>query len=218
MGDGVEDVLQLTEASEFLQKEDQDELRKVAGHTKNKQERLSEFIAAVRALRAKAHSATPERGSAGPSGASASGARRVQVPDASQIAQVDAKALAPGGAFVWKANSAGAWVGRMPPWGKHSRSWRKWTEVGALLQVLKLVWRDWADLHGLELRGALVDGLFSSEELGVGAGTGVTSRAKRQKTAGAACEASQTVGLVATAASSSSAPAPAPKQRRPRRS
>ena len=65
------------------------------------------------------------------------------------ITHGEARDLAPPGAFVWRVLTAGAWAGRLPPFSEHSRSWHRYTERGALCEVLRLLWSEHADVQGI---------------------------------------------------------------------
>lgn len=85
------------------------------------------------------------------------------MPQEGEISHSAAKELAPPGALLWRALSTGAWNGILPPFSEHSRSWRKYSERGALIEVLRLLWAEFADLKGLQLHELPIEGLFGSD-------------------------------------------------------
>lgn len=71
----------------------------------------------------------------------------------------------------------------MPPFTEHSRSWRKYSERGSLLEILRLLWTEYADLHGLEVKDLPIEGLF---EDGAGAPSTATEAAPAPAASGSA--------------------------------
>lgn len=94
------------------------------------------------------------------SSSSSASAPRRQLPAPGHIPHATAKEWAPPGACVWRILTPGAWAGRLPPFGEHSRSWRKYSEEGALRELLRVLWSEWADQHGLEVSEVPILGLF----------------------------------------------------------
>lgn len=76
------------------------------------------------------------------------------------ITQREAKAFVPEGGKIWRSWCTGAWMGRWPPYGYHSRAWHTHGHHNAATLVLRAVWRDFLDHHGLQDSACTVAGLF----------------------------------------------------------
>lgn len=212
--EGVEDVMELQDAGEFLDADDFKSLKKLRDTREARKVECDEFKAEV----VKRRRAAGSSGSCvGRSGGSAGAARR-RLPAVGVIPHAEVKALAPPGAFVWRSHSDGAWVGRLPPFGEHSRSWSKWGERQASVQVLQVLWTEWSHLEGVGQEAIPVEGLFPSS-----AGDAHSSAAASGGVAssGAACSygasgAEQPVAPAPKAASKAVAKQPANARRRGR--
>lgn len=156
--EAFDDLLQMEEAADFLDRDDCKLLKREGETVKSRSAELQEYRAAVLAKRQKisggAGSRSGARGAKGPPGP------KLRVPAKGIIPHEEAKSLAPPGSFVWRALTEGAWCGRLPPNGERSRSWRRHGERGACLQILRLLWQQWADSQGLPLSEVPVAGLF----------------------------------------------------------
>ena len=82
----------------------------------------------------------------------------------SELLHKDVRPFSPPDANVWKSNSTGAWIGRLHPAGCTSRSWDKYTDVGALRLVLVSLWQQWCDRSGLQYSECPLQGLLDDEE------------------------------------------------------
>lgn len=70
------------------------------------------------------------------------------------------KALAPPGAYVWRALSDGRWCGKLSPYPEISRSWARYSERGALIEMLQELWRQFLAPKGLSEADCPIDGIF----------------------------------------------------------
>lgn len=61
---------------------------------------------------------------------------------------------------------AGSWQGHYPPLSGVSMSFRKWTEQGALREVLRELWRGHCLTTGIPLSECPMQGLFDTAEVG----------------------------------------------------
>ena len=162
------DMLEIDEAHEWLDKNDVTSLRrdgdarkslhveaKEFGHRfrEKKKEMRSKVVAPPPAKKAKKGAGKAGKAAAAPPA-------KLTVPKTEKIPQAIAKTLSPPGSFVWVSRSPGAWNGKLPPFGAHTRGWTKHTERSALVLVLRAIWEDYSDLHGLALEECPVVGLF----------------------------------------------------------
>ena len=151
------EVLQTEEAGQFLSKDDHKELQKEAQKNMSNKGDLADFTDALRSRR-------QALGGGGSGGGSERGPRRHQVPP-SQITHAQAKMLCPPGAFVWRSLTEGQWLGRLPPLGEHSRSWRRYGERAACVLILRILWTEYCELRGAPLSSVPIDMLFESSTL-----------------------------------------------------
>ena len=87
----------------------------------------------------------------------------LQVPDSCNISQDEATVLLPCGATVWEDYQKKIWFAHMPPFPRAHASWTTYGSEGAALSaVLKVVWKQYSDLHDLPIEACRVEGLFSS--------------------------------------------------------
>ena len=87
----------------------------------------------------------------------------LRVPDTFNIAHAEAKALLPQGASVWRGHPKNIWWAHMPPFPRTHASWTTCGSEGAALSVvLKVVWKQYLDLHDLPTQACRVEGLCSS--------------------------------------------------------
>lgn len=156
----VSEVLEYDDCNQFLDKDDIKTLRQEADSVKSKAHQLSEYQADIVKKRQGLRGGVSGKSSSSAGGGSRASPRQ-RVPMTGDIAQVVAKQLMPEGGFIWRSLSSSAWLGRFPPMGEHSRSWRKWGERGACLEVLRAVWRDWCAFTGSTEDTVPIDGLFN---------------------------------------------------------
>ena len=171
--------------------DDHKELQKEAQKNMSNKGDLADFTDALRSRR-------QALGGGGSDGGSERGPRRHQVPP-SQITHAQAKMLCPPGAFVWRSLTEGQWLGRLPPLGEHSRSWRRYGERAACVLILRILWTEYCELRGAPLSSVPIDMLLfecstlqpnSASEPATGASGSSSSQAAaaapaRQRNAGA---------------------------------
>ena len=159
------DMLEIDEAHEWLDKNDVTSLRRDGDARKSLHVEAKEFGHRFREkkkeLRTKVVAPPPAKKAKKAGGkAAAAPPAKLTVPKTDKIPQAIAKTLSPPGSFVWVSRSPGAWNGKLPPFGAHTRGWTKHTERSALVLVLRAIWEDYSDLHGLALEECPVVGLF----------------------------------------------------------
>ena len=71
-----------------------------------------------------------------------------------------ASKFAPPDCSVWRGLTRAEWCGHCPPRKRVQKSWTEYTEKGALREVLRILWKQWLALHGLEVKDCTVQGLF----------------------------------------------------------
>lgn len=148
-------VLQLEEASEFLDKDDHKELKKGGGKAIQVGETFKQYVSAMQ----------KKKQSIKGNKAVLKGFIHRKLPPEGNIPHAHAKLLTPPGSFVWRNLVSGAWLGRMPPFGEHSRSWTTYGERGALIMFLKMIWTVWCLLHAEPLQVVPIEGLFEESDI-----------------------------------------------------
>ena len=134
--EGIEDVVQMDEARDFLDADDHNEIQKIAAKATSKREQFQHSKKSMTERRTKSGMAS----SAG--GLGAKFKKRLELPKTESIPQSAVKELSPPGSFVWCSRGSGAWLGRLPPFGEHSRSWSN--ERGAAVLILRILKKAWA--------------------------------------------------------------------------
>lgn len=122
---------------------------------------VSEFSAKVRSYKPVPKQAA-KRARKAPPGSAGSAPAPNRIPLGTHIEQWQAKLFAPFGASVWVDKFAGSWQGHLPPFSRVSRSFRKWTEQGALREVLKSLWQSHCVVEGTPLSECPMKGLFDT--------------------------------------------------------
>lgn len=173
--DNVEDLLTMEEAAECLDKDDQRMLQKMGAHGKVKAAEAHEYRQQVIAKRRSLPSSSGRAGSS--SGHRSAALPRVSIPQRGVIPHESASQMKPPGSFVWRALTEGAWLGRLPPHGEVSRSWRRHGEREACLQVLRHLWQQYLDLQGWGEDSCPIIGLFGPQEPGPGSASDVLAQA-----------------------------------------
>ena len=90
----------------------------------------------------------------------AKGHRLAKAVPASGIPHGEAKQYAPPGGKVWRKLAERAGCGVLPPYGEVTRQWFKYTEQGALREVLQALWSLWLSRHGFLTSQCPVKGIF----------------------------------------------------------
>lgn len=157
--EAYDDLLELDDAAQFLDKDDCKELQREGEKAKSQAAVMQEYRAAVLAKRGRISGVGGGGGVGRHRSSRPSGPRR-RIPQEGVIPHESAKSLSPPGSYIWRALTEGAWCGRLPPNGERSRSWRRHGEREACLQILRILWAQWADSEGLPLSAVPVDGLF----------------------------------------------------------
>lgn len=160
------EMLDFDECAQFIDGDDHKQLKQEGDKLKVRGAELRDFQAEARKKRQTI--AATSGASSGSRGPSSSGARSQaaarRVPKEGDIPQPLAKTLVPLGGFIWRARTAGSWVGRVPPCGEHSRAWLRHGERSACLQVLRGMWQDWCDLNAQGVSQVPVLGLFGESD------------------------------------------------------
>lgn len=160
----VADVVQLDEAAEFLDKGDHKALAKESGKAEIFATAHKQYSAALRERRNEVRRNRGQHGRNGNASSSSSGpSPKLKIPHISQIDHSEAKRLAPPGSYVWRSRADGSWNGRLPPFRESARRWQRYSERGALLLVLRILWEQYCDYNNLELSTVPVEGLFDGE-------------------------------------------------------
>lgn len=76
--------------------------------------------------------------------------------------QADLVKYIPPGANIWKSRAPGSWNARLPPFGYHSRSIKRYGEDGAIREILRAVWDCYLVAAGAEPSECPVQGLHQS--------------------------------------------------------
>ena len=161
---GFADLLDLEEAHEFLDQDDVKAMRTDQEEKRNLGMEQKEFRrrAVARRKTLKLKVADGKVKPAKKAKTSAVPAPRRLVPKEETIKQATAETLAPPGAYIWVSRRGGSWNGKLPPFGSHSCAWSEHGERGSLIEVLKCVWEDYADLRCMSLEDmAAPEGLFA---------------------------------------------------------
>ena len=74
------------------------------------------------------------------------------------IPQSDAKKWTPPGASIWKDNTRGGWCGHMPP--RRRIGSHEGIETASMEKVIRKLWSQFVEIHGLEISDVPVQGLF----------------------------------------------------------
>lgn len=157
-----EELLHVDEAAACLDQGDRDELKAQKKKAAEKCEGEEHFVKQYKAQREKMRSATTQAQSKrGKKARTTTGYQGPAcLPDLSRIDHSEAKVLAPPGAYVWRHHTAGTWNSKLPPHPACSRSWRKYTEEGALRLVLEDAWQRFCDGEGIPLSHCPLQQLF----------------------------------------------------------
>jgi hypothetical protein len=104
--------------------------------------------------------------------ANAAGAKRKKTPSKggpqfpakipSTIAQSDAKLYIPPGSSIWRALNRSAWNAHLPPYPRISEQWAIESEHGALLRILRRLWRMYNELQGRPEDECPIQGMFGA--------------------------------------------------------
>lgn len=171
--DNVEDLLTMEEAAECLDKDDHKMMQKMGATSKAKAAEAHEFRQQVIAKRR----SLPSSGRASSSSGRGAAQPGFSVPQRGDIPHEAASQMKPPGAFVWRSLTDGAWLGRLPPHGEVSRSWRRHGERDACLQVLRHLWQQYLDLQGLDHDSCPIQGLFGPQQSAPGSAAEVLAKA-----------------------------------------
>lgn len=166
----TEELLELDEASELLEKNDAQKM--VEERTTSQSVRAQEKVFAEKFAEKATELRTSSRSKGG--GASRRKTKPVRIPTFPDhaISLESARRCIPPGATLWASAGYGNWQGHYEPFPRVSRSWRRWGERGALLQVLQYLWDCHCRKTGLP-REESVEGLWDA----VGAGGSSSSGA-----------------------------------------
>ena len=161
-GDVINEVLAVDETADYLTKDDHANLKKEASKMQGREIDYKAFKERYKTKKAELSPpiVQPKKRSRK---REASAAQRLRVPEDGTIPHVEAKALAPPGSHLWIARGDQTWNGRYPPFSSHSRSWHRYGERDALILVLRAVWEDYCDAHGMDTSEVPVQGLFGHE-------------------------------------------------------
>lgn len=165
----MEELLQLDEAAQCLQQEDEAVLKSEQKAMPSRRESFNAFATELRERKTAVTAAAASSSSSGGRGgqrrkkAAPADTARVRPVDLSRIEQQDAAKLMPPGGYVWQNRHGECWCSRVPPYRQVSRAWRKHGEAQALRLVMSEAWRQWAAMQGLELSSLPLQGLVFEE-------------------------------------------------------
>ena len=157
LNDGLAPVLlEVDAAAEVLERADEEELQHEQQTHVRRQSERTQFVAAYsqrrQAVRAQA-AAAKGRGRANGGRSVASGQRgpsRGLPRFPTEVDQATARQSAPDGSSIWRGLTRQEWCGHLPPNSRIHSKWSEWGEQNAMKDVLRRLWRQWAELHGQE--------------------------------------------------------------------
>ncbi len=161
----VEELLEMDEASRLLTREDEQELAKEQKRQRAEQEAHDEFAESFKEVKRR-HRAAEEKKKTGKAGDAKKNkkAKQETLPPADVLDHSVAKKFAPPGSYVWRAFSAEAWQGRLPPWGTLHRGWhRAGSSNAALRQVLVGLWKQYCTAEGFPPQECPMLGVFDRD-------------------------------------------------------
>jgi len=148
----TEDLLELGECVEILEKKDQSDVATEVKAQKESREVTKEFKVALKHKQA-----------------SVTGCRKVAMPrapvkrfKAGDYTQEYLQTVSPPGAHLWKSNSQGNWQMRCPPCPRKSRSWAVAGEPASASYILQEAWRAWLTTNGFPISACPLQGLFEA--------------------------------------------------------
>lgn len=166
----TEELLEVEEAAELLEKNDAQKMveertsaQSVRVQEKAFTEKFAEKASELRQVGARAKNGSASRRKA----------KVVRIPKFPEhsISVESARVCVPLGATLWASAGYGNWQGHYEPFPRISRSWNRWGERGALLQVLQYLWDCHCRHKGLP-REECVDGLWERADQTSGSSSG----------------------------------------------
>ena len=165
----VQELLEVEEAAKLLTNEDEKVLKQEQEAGQERRNRYQAFAAEYsekkRAARAAAEAASSSSRARGrPKGAAKAAPRQLPAKMSIAMSQAEAKEWMPPGSYIWKSSRDASWFGRLPPFNRVARSWRKYGEHQALRLVVSAVWHQWMDYHGVSGEDCPVKDLIARSE------------------------------------------------------
>ena len=158
----MQELMQVDEAAKCLtvqdEKEFNDTKKDVAATRQELQDFENEFAERRRAVRMAAAKAAPKTKAKGKP-PQAKGKPTELPKKVSEIPQAEAKLFMPDDGRLWKNNTDGAWVSRVPPLSPFSRSWAKYGEELSLRKVITNAWKQHCVVNGVALAECPMKGL-----------------------------------------------------------
>ena len=157
--DFSQELLDIDEAVNCLEKNDMEEVSKQQSKSVERQMQYDDFVEQYKELKARAAPKAKAASKGGGAGKDKVVVRKLPH-DLSHISQKDAKLLMPPQSYIWKSRSDGCWHSKVPPFGEVSRSWRRYGEHQSCLLVLREAWKLHLDLNGHPYEDCLIQGLM----------------------------------------------------------
>lgn len=156
-------LLEIDDAWNLMDKEDEKELKREQGDLKNCQQHFDEYLGCytrrVKALREKAMAIAEMVGKRKkPAAAKQTGGTRTKVPDTT-VSQPEAAAMMPPGCSIWRVTATSGWAVQVPPFKRYSASALKCGgEYEAMIHVMRIAWTTYQTIE--PLAECQVDGLL----------------------------------------------------------
>lgn len=168
----LEEILQLDEAVQCLDKAEEDDVRQEQKKVRAEQSEHKAFLTRFREKRATVVPPASKGGRAGGAAARGRGNGRGGSASSSSVAalrlpegdlqQRQVKHLLPPGCSIWRSNLQGSWQGHCPPFRRCSASWHLYGHRFAAVLVLRKLWAQHLEISGgVVPQDCLVEGLFS---------------------------------------------------------
>jgi hypothetical protein len=152
------EVLAVDEALEVLERRDAEEVHseqeRIVRAADEKVILLKDYAVKRRAVDLLAQ-AKP-KGKAAKAKAKAAGKRKLPC----SISHEDAKQWIPPDSSIWGGLTRGEWHGHCPPYRRTSAPWLRYGQEGALQVVIRALWTQHLDKHGLALADCPIEGVF----------------------------------------------------------
>jgi len=168
----LDEVLQIDEAIDCLDKAEEKDVRKHQSDAKASKQANSEYLtsysrkfAKVQAAREVAvQAAAPKSKARAKPKAMPAPARLPVVLPEGELSQNQIKVLLPPETSVWRANHHHSWMGHCPPFPRVSAPWAQYGHRYAAIRLLRTLWEQWAKLNNKSMPSDCeVQGLFEVE-------------------------------------------------------
>lgn len=162
-----DELLQMDEISDQLDKEMQDQYNEEKKDKKQREANRKEFEEGWRAKRAKVPS--KNKSSSGRSSSSRQGSGGTaetkkqfpaEAPSSLEVLQRDIRHLTPDGGYIWRGNQSSTWNCHFEPHPRKSFSAKIWGEREAILRCLRSLWDSFNTKHGLAEQTCPIAGIY----------------------------------------------------------